>query len=582
MNYIPHSLTSNLKFFDGYCGAGGSSSGLKKAGIEGEEAVNHWKLAIETHGANHPEIKHYELDLMISNPAAFKYTDIAWMSPECTKHSRGQGKKRKNRSQLDFINAANPDPVAERSRVTMWDVVRFSEHHRYQVVIVENVVDVRDWEPFPSWLQAMVSLGYNYRECFFNSRFFHPLNGQTNFSPQNRDRLYVVFWRKGNRAPDLDFRPLAWCAGCERDVRARQVFKKAIPAMGEVLYDTTGKRGQYYYACPTCFIKIKGQPIARRVEPYYFAAYNIIDPTLPCIPIGEREKYGKDPLKPKTMNRIRIGLEKFGLQPLVIRTTYSHARNNRATTLEMPMPSQGTRQELAFILPMKGEDQYQYMKPSAEPLPTQTASGAPGIVVAPAALVEFYGGGGLRSISDPLSTVTAGVEKNGLLSMPMLVEFENHGDLRPITDVLNTVTSGGKRNGLLAPPSFLVGYYSRDDTATDQSEPIPTIPGENRFALIKPPFMTSYYNGSNVVHGIDEPVYTIPATERHALVVPEIDIDECGFRMLEPHELKMGQGFDRDYIILGSQKKHQVKQIGNAVSDPVAEGLGQMVVESLK
>jgi DNA (cytosine-5)-methyltransferase 1 len=37
------------------------------------------------------------------------------------------------------------DEAAERSRATMWDVVRFAEHHRYTSVIVENVVDAAKW-----------------------------------------------------------------------------------------------------------------------------------------------------------------------------------------------------------------------------------------------------------------------------------------------------------------------------------------------------------------------------------------------------------------------------------------------------
>lgn len=181
MNIIPYHITTEEEFSDFYCGAGGSSSGMKKAGLRGKVAGNHWKLALETHSTNHPEIDHREVDLLVASPANFPFTVIAWFSPECTKHSRGQGQKRRNRTQLDFLNAANPDPSAERSRVTMWDVVRFGEYHRYQVVIVENVVDVRDWEPYPYWLQAMVSLGYSYKECFFNSRFFHPLNGSDNY-----------------------------------------------------------------------------------------------------------------------------------------------------------------------------------------------------------------------------------------------------------------------------------------------------------------------------------------------------------------------------------------------------------------
>lgn len=37
---------------DQFCGAGGSTSGAKAAGVEVKMALNHWKLAIETHNTN--------------------------------------------------------------------------------------------------------------------------------------------------------------------------------------------------------------------------------------------------------------------------------------------------------------------------------------------------------------------------------------------------------------------------------------------------------------------------------------------------------------------------------------------------
>jgi site-specific DNA-cytosine methylase len=89
----------------------------------------------------------------------------------------------------------------------MFDVVRFTEYHRYRVVIIENVVEATRWELFPDWLRMMDNLGYSHRILSLNSMFFHP-------TPQSRDRIYVVFWRKGNRAPNLEYRPPAPCAKC--------------------------------------------------------------------------------------------------------------------------------------------------------------------------------------------------------------------------------------------------------------------------------------------------------------------------------------------------------------------------------
>jgi len=228
---------------DFYCGAGGSSTGAVMAGAEVTNAANHWKRALETHQYNHPHTRHYLADLIEADPAQFPYTPIAWFSPECKTHSRGRGKSvLKPIEQLSLWDQHNPED--EQSRVTMEQVIRFTEYHRYEAVIVENVVDIKYWPPLTRWFSEMGALGYEYHTCYFNSQFFHPLNGQSDFAPQSRDRWYTVFWRKGNKAPDLDFKPLAWCEECGENVRAEQVFKRQVFPQG--LYDNTGARGRDY------------------------------------------------------------------------------------------------------------------------------------------------------------------------------------------------------------------------------------------------------------------------------------------------------------------------------------------------
>lgn len=48
----------------------------------------------------------------------------------------------------------------------------------------------------------------------------------------------------------------------------------------------------------------------------------------------------------------------------------------------------------------------------------------------------------------------------------------------------------------------------------------------------------------------------------------------------EPEELKRGMAFAPDYIITGN-KRDQVRQVGNAVTPPVAAWIAQRCVESL-
>ena len=57
-------------------------------------------------------------------------------------------------------------------------------------------------------------------------------------------------------------------------------------------------------------------------------------------------------------------------------------------------------------------------------------------------------------------------------------------------------------------------------------------------------------------------------------------VEDCGFRMFEPGECKDAQGFPRSYDVLGN-KREQVKQIGGAVSPPVAEFIIAAVRDSL-
>ena len=43
---------------DLFCGAGGTTTGATQAGVNVVLAVNHWKVAIESHSRNHPDVKH--------------------------------------------------------------------------------------------------------------------------------------------------------------------------------------------------------------------------------------------------------------------------------------------------------------------------------------------------------------------------------------------------------------------------------------------------------------------------------------------------------------------------------------------
>lgn len=245
---------------DFFCGAGGSSAGAALVnGVELKAALNHWDRAIETHAENHPAARHILADISQFEPSLTPRTTIAWLSPSCTKHSIAQGKKLAD-AQPDLFGEVLPDAAAERSRATMWDVVRFSEYHHYEAVIVENVVEVTNWPPYRAWLVAMDSLGYDHEVVMLNSMHAQLMGPG---APQSRDRFYAVFWRRGNRKPDLHrlTRPNAICPECG-PVRAMQSWKRPDR-------EPIGKyRSQYVYRCPNVACRNQVvEPIVRPDEP---------------------------------------------------------------------------------------------------------------------------------------------------------------------------------------------------------------------------------------------------------------------------------------------------------------------------
>ena len=377
-----------LTLADFFCGAGGSSTGAALVpGVELVAAANHWDLAIETHAANHPGAEHICADISQYEPRLFPRTDIAWLSPSCTKHSVAQGKKLYDQ-QPDLFGEVLPDAAAERSRATMWDVVRFSEYHDYAAVIVENVVEVTDWPPYRAWLAAMESLGYAHRVLMLNSMHAQ-VRGRG--APQSRDRFYCVFWKAGNRAPDLDrlTRVPAMCPECG-PVMSRQTFKRIGNAVGKY-------RSQYAYRCPN--VKCRNAI----VEPDTRPAADIIDWTDLGTPIGARTK----PLAPKTLERVRVGAQRYWGATLAVPVEGRDGK--QARPVSEPLRTATTRNEtaLAFIAELRGGGSV--ARPVTDPLDTVTASGNHHALV-----MSYYGNGGVTTADRPLPTCTT-VERHGLL-----------------------------------------------------------------------------------------------------------------------------------------------------------------------
>lgn len=538
-----------LTVTDLFCGGGGSSSGaVAVPGVQVRMAANHWSLAIATHNANHVETDHDCADISQVDPRRYPRTDILWASPECTNHSKAKGVRRAD-AQPDLFDEVLPDAAAERSRATMWDVVRFAEHHRYRAIVVENVVDAAKWVLFPAWRAALNAMGYCVHQVYLNSMHAQMLGAP---APQSRDRMYVV--AHAGACPDLHrvTRPKAYCGTCDAVIEAIQVFKKPTP-WGRY-------RQQYVYRCPniTCRNAV--------VEPGFLPAAAAIDWSIPGQRIGDRDR----PLAAKTIARIEAGLARY------FRPVHLEAGGNQYDSLDPKCPRYGHAN--AYIRAWPAD---------TEALKTLHTALTKGLAWDSTMLVPVEGRDGkpAQPASDPLRTQTTRAE-TGVAFDPFVVELRGGGsDARPVTDPLATVTANGNHHGLLVPAG---GTWN--DTATSTDEPMRTRTTRETEALLVPYFRTGLATPA------DEPIGTLTTHDRYALVmrtnagdeqrsVAQRDllipaVNDTFFRMLDPGEVQLGMAFARDYQVLGNRRE-VVRQLGNAVTPPAARDLIAVVAEAL-
>ena len=213
-------LVSNKPFtaVDLFAGAGGWSTGARRAGARVLMALNHWPTAVETHSANHPDTKHACQDLTLFDHSQLPDCDLLIASPSCVGHTRARGKERKHH---------------DATRATAWCVIDAIEAKRPEQFVVENVVEFQTrWELYDIWRMALSALGYDVRE--------HVLNAAEWGVPQERVRL-IVTGRRGCRATELVTPHLAgapavdiidWNAGTWRTTEGRAERTSEVLADG--------------------------------------------------------------------------------------------------------------------------------------------------------------------------------------------------------------------------------------------------------------------------------------------------------------------------------------------------------------
>ncbi len=166
------SRMKQLRGIDLFCGAGGSSWGARAAGVVLKAAFDKSILAANVYQANFPDTRFYGGRLEAIDPNELTKEvgeiEIILASPECTSHSPAKGKA----------------PRSELSRETAFEVIRFAQAFAPRWIVVENVVSMRRWRRYKTFISQLKDLGYHIREQVLDSSEFDV--------PQRRRRLFLT------------------------------------------------------------------------------------------------------------------------------------------------------------------------------------------------------------------------------------------------------------------------------------------------------------------------------------------------------------------------------------------------------
>lgn len=251
----------------------------------------------------------------------------------------------------------------------------------------------------------------------------------------------------------------------------------------------------------------------------------------------------KKPLAENTMKRIARGLQKFVFEnpePFIVQVNHG-GDNFRGQSFHEPMPTITQKHGFGIVTPLiiqyhsetkEGEVRGQIVQ---EPLKTIDTSNRYGTVAA--YLTKFYKSGTGQGMFEPIHTITTSPGHFGQVSV-LTIKLE---------DLLKAGVTEETAQKCTWVSEFIIEYYGCG-TGQTLNEPLHTIVTKDRFALI-------------------------------TILGNEYVILDIYLRMLTAEELKLGQGFPKDYIIDRDYKwrkypaSEQVKRIGNSVVPIMAKAL---------
>ncbi|MCH5340087.1 MAG: DNA cytosine methyltransferase [Acetatifactor sp.] len=560
-------MTQKHLIIDAFAGGGGASVGIEMAlGRTVDIAINHDPEAIRMHMVNHPDTLHLTEDIFKVDLQKYikgRHVALMWASPDCTSHSKAKGGK----------------PREAGLRILPWAVYKHAKAILPDVIIMENVEEIQQWGPldkqgypikekkgqeYEKFISHMKSLGYD-----FDSR---ELVAADYGAPTTRKRWYAIFRRDG--------KPIVWpepthnkngTGGLKKWVAVSTVLDfsdlgKSIFGRKKPLADNTMKR------------------IARGLNKFVFGSQ---DPFIINYKFCNPPRSCEDPLTTITaVNNHYMAVPVVA--PYMVQT--NHGGNNfRGQGITEPMPTITQKHGFGKVVPYimqigqtgfaKDRNRGMY-----EPLSTIVTKNEHCVVsphIAPM-LIQYHSEQSEKevrgqTVEEPVRTIDTSNRYGAVMAFLMKYYHTTTGQsmLEPIHTITTSPGHFGQVSVLAVPIENLLADL--DLSIKDQNEINDVI---QKCTWVSE-FIIEYY-GRGTGQSVDMPLHTVVSKDKFALITVlgnEYVILDIFLRMLTAEELKLAQGFPKDYII--NRDVHfkpypvseQVKRIGNSVVPVMAQKL---------
>lgn len=557
-----------LLYIDLFCGAGGTSTGVEYAQLNGEKCakviacVNHDPNAILSHAANHPDTLHFtedirKLDLTglvghlnkmkLQHPEAHV---VLWASLECTNFSRAKGGQARD---------ADSRTLAEH-------LFRYIEAIDPDYIQIENVEEFMMWgeldengkpvskdqgSDYLRWVHKVQSYGYDFDWRILNAADFGAYT--------SRKRFFGQFAKVGL--------PIAF----------------PVPT-----YAKNGDEGGMF----SCYRKWK--PVREVLD---FADE------------GESIFGRKKPLCEKTLERIYAGLMKFvaGMSQkefsafIVKYNSMNKSGHYVAPSIDEPCPTVACQSRLG-IAQISFLSKYYGGKDHNEsidaPAGTVTTKDHHALVGAEF-MSQYYGNGFNTSVDDPAPTVTT---KDRISLVRCFIDNQyGNGTPSSVAQPCPTIPTNPKQSVVHVKPWVMNTNFNNVGSSVE--EPCQTITANRKWHYLMNPQFASKGGSVNkpcftLIARMDKmPPYLVctkqgevgiaiyeddsPMTRKIKEFMAIYRIIDIKMRMLKVSELKKIMGFPEDYILVGTQSE-QKKFIGNAVEVNMSRVLCEALCKKLE